>query len=294
VIPAPPVAPGAPVTAPRRSVTDDLGTVSSLPAEPRRIVSLVPNLSEVLWWWHLADRVVGVTDWCVAPPHAFTAAERVRGTKNPDLRRIVGLSPDVVIADQEENRELDVRRLREAGVAVYVTRARSVREAADALSRLAAALGRPSAGTGLRQAILRAAQQVRAPSAPVRVACPIWRDGAARGAEERWWLAGPDTFLGDLLATCGFANVVTDPAARYPQQQLQELLAAGPDVVLLPDEPFAFGPQDATVFRDRGIRVRALDGTAAIWWGPRTPHAIGDLSRLARQLTRRRAGTAAQ
>jgi ABC-type Fe3+-hydroxamate transport system substrate-binding protein len=275
-------------------VTDDLGTVSSLPAEPRRIVSLVPNLSEVLWWWHLADRVVGVTDWCVAPPHAFAAAERVRGTKNPDVRRIVGLAPDVVIADQEENRELDVRRLRDAGVAVYVTNARGVRQAADALSRLAGALGRPAAGAGLRQAILRAAQQVRAPSAPVRVACPIWRDGAVRGTEERWWLAGPDTFVGDLLACCGFANVVTDPAARYPQLLLQQLLAEEPDVVLLPDEPFAFGPQDATVFTDRGIRVRALDGTAAIWWGPRTPHAIGDLSRLARQLTRRRAGTTVQ
>lgn len=271
------------------AVTDDLGVTSDLPAEPRRIVSLVPNISEVLWWWHLADRVVGVTDWCVAPPRAFDAATRVRGTKNPDVRAIVELAPDVVVADQEENRELDVRRLREAGLAVYVTQVRSVAQAADALGRLGAALGRPAAGAGLRQAILRSIEQMRPPVPPLRMACPIWRDGAAKGADEGWWLAGPDTFVGDLLATCGFVNVVDDPAARYPQLTLAELDAAGPEVVLLPDEPFAFGPSDAAVFAARDVRVRRLDGTAALWWGPRTPHAVGDLSRLARQLTGRRA-----
>jgi ABC-type Fe3+-hydroxamate transport system substrate-binding protein len=271
-----------------RRVTDDLGFDSEVPEEPRRLVSLVPSLSEVLWWWHLADRLVGVTDWCVAPPRAFDEARRVRGTKNPDIRSIVELEPDLVVADQEENRELDVRRLREAGVAVYVTRVRGVRQAVDALTRLGGVLGRPAAGEGLGQAIRRAVEQVRPPAVPLRTACPVWRDGPDRGPDEGWWVAGPDTFLGDLLATCGFETVVEDPMGRYPKLTLAELAAAEPDVVLLPDEPFAFGPQDAAVFDDWGTRVRTLDGTGVTWWGPRTPHAIGDLSRLARQLSRRR------
>lgn len=90
------------------TLTDDLGHPVPLGRDPRRIVSLVPNLTETLWWWHLGDRVVGATEWCVAPPHGFPNAVRVRGTKNPDTAAIVDLAPDLVVANQEENRELDV------------------------------------------------------------------------------------------------------------------------------------------------------------------------------------------
>lgn len=269
-----------------RPVVDDLGVDATIPARPRRIVSLVPNLSEVLWWWHLADRVVGVTDYCTAPPHAFDHAERVRGTKNPDVRRIVALRPDVVVANEEENRELDVRRLREAGLAVYVTRVRTVTDAADSLQRLAAALGVAAAGVGLRQSILRALDGVRPHRRPVRAVCPIWRDGPDRGADETWWLVGDATFAGDLLARSGFElRLGEEPIpARYPRATLAAMRPEHLEVALLPDEPYAFGPDDAAVFRAHDVRVRHLDGSALTWWGPRTPHALADLDRLARQL----------
>jgi ABC-type Fe3+-hydroxamate transport system substrate-binding protein len=276
------------------TVVDDLGAEVPVPRAPERLVSLVPSLSETLWWWHLADRLVGVTDWCVAPPSAFDAAVRVRGTKNPDVAAIVDLAPDLVVANEEENRALDVRRLREAGVPVYVTRVRTVDDAAGSLARLGAAVGAARAGAGLAQSIARALDQLPVPRTGLTAFAPVWRDGLPAGGvpeDEVWWATGRDTFAGDLLARVGFDLVPADPGGRYPRHALGEVASWRPDVVLLPDEPYPFGPDDRPAFAGWGARTRLVDGTAMSWWGPRTPHALGDLARLARQLARPRRRT---
>lgn len=256
---------------------DDLGHPVPVAGSPERIVSLVPNLSETLWWWHLGDRVVGLTDWCVAPPHGFPNAVRVRGTKNPDVAAIVALEPDVVVANQEENRELDVRRLREAGIPVHVTAPRTVEMAADSLAHLADTLGVPRAGAGLAQTIRRAIARLAAPEPDLRAFVPVWRDP--------WMAVGTDTVAGDLLRLAGFAVVPDQP--RYPTVDLDAITALDVDAVLLPDEPYAFGPADREVFGDWRARVRHVDGTGLTWWGPRTPDALATLVDLAGHLRRR-------
>ena len=100
-------------------------------AEARRIVSLVPSLTEALFALGLGDRVVGVTDWCVYPASELARLPRVGGTKTPDLVAILELEPDLVIANQEENRRTHVEKLRAAGVRVWVTYPRTVREGAQ-------------------------------------------------------------------------------------------------------------------------------------------------------------------
>lgn len=274
-----------------RTVVDDLGEPVTVSGSPHRIVSLVPNLSEVLWWWGLADDVVAVTDYCVAPPRAFSSAARIRGTKNPDVRRIIDLAPELVVANEEENRELDVRRLREAGIRVYVTRVRSVHDAARSFERLGEVVGQPAAGVRLAAALRRACASTSTHGRRLEAICPIWRDGAQQGDHETWWVVGRDTFAADLLGTAGFdVRTAADPDAeapeRYPRAHLSALAAIDPDVVLLPDEPYAFQADDVEVFATWRAAVRALDGTALTWWGPRTPTAIGDLDRLRLQLAR--------
>lgn len=274
-----------------RTVVDDLGEPVTIRATPRRIVSLVPNLSEVLWWWRLAGSMVAVTDYCVAPPRAFPSVARIRGTKNPDVRAIIDLAPDLVVANEEENRELDVRRLRQAGVAVYVTRVRGVLDAARSFVGLGEVVGQPAAGVELAAALRRAAASVAPAGPPLEAICPIWRDGAEKGADETWWVVGRDTFAADLLATAGFHvrtcdDGDTEVTVRYPRAPLSSLAELDPDAVLLPDEPYAFQAADVEVFAAWRAAVRALDGTALTWWGPRTPTAIGDLDRLRRQITR--------
>lgn len=249
-----------------------------LPRPPQRIVSLVPSLTETLWWYHAADSVVGCTDYCVAPPGAFRQAQRLRGTKNPDVAAIVALEPDVVLANEEENRRLDVERLRAAGVTVYVTAPRTVAAAADSLRGVGQLVGAPDAGERLAQAIRRARAQLPPVRAPLRAFVPVWRDP--------WMAVGHDTYASDLLACAGF--VVVPEAPRYPRVALADVRAARPDVVLLPDEPYAFSRRDRAVFDGWEAAVRLLDGTALTWHGPRAPSALADLGRLRRSLATRR------
>lgn len=261
----------------RPTILDDLGDPVALGRAPHRIVSLVPSLTETLWWWHLGDAVVGATEWCVAPPHGFPNATRVRGTKNPDTAAIVALEPDVVVANREENRELDVRRLREAGVSVYVTAPASVEQAARSLAGLGEALGVGGAGAALAQEIRRAVARVGAARADLTAFVPIWR--------EPWMSVGTGTIAGDLLRLAGF-TVVPD-APRYPSVELDEVAALGVDVVLLPDEPYAFTDDHRADFAGWAARVRRIDGTALTWWGPRTPSSLVGFARLATHLRRR-------
>ncbi|MFO7777492.1 MAG: helical backbone metal receptor [Nitriliruptoraceae bacterium] len=264
------------------AVTDDLGDPVGVGAGPQRLVSLVPNISELLWDWGFADQLVGVTEWCVAPPDGFPDAQRVRGTKNPDVAAIVALAPDLVIANEEENRARDVERLRAAGVPVHVTRVRSLAALPGSLGRLAVALGAPSAATPLVAAIEQARSALSPPTGRRRVACAVWRDAPQdAGPDEGWWVLGRDTYAADLLATVGVEVVPPEPDGRYPRCTFAALTALAPEVVLLPDEPYAFGPDDVRDLEHAGIEARLVDGMALWWWGPRTPEAIAELAPLA-------------
>ncbi len=103
----------------------------------RRIVSLVPSLTEALFSLGLGERVVAVTEWCVHPSDAVAKLPKVGGTKNPNLSEILALRPDLVIANREENRRRDVERLQAAGIPVWVTYPRTVRDATALLRELA-------------------------------------------------------------------------------------------------------------------------------------------------------------
>lgn len=233
--------------------TDDLGTPYDGPPIARRVVSLVPSITEAL----ATDRrqaLVGATEWCTHPPDLDV--RRVRGTKNPDLRVVRALGPDVVIANREENRELDVRRLRDSGVRVWVTDIRSVPQALDSLDRLyAEALGweRP-------RWLERARESWSGPLPPVtrRVAVAIWRDP--------WMVVGGDTYTNDLVRRLGWQNVFADSRERYPTVRLDDL-EHGPDLVLLPDEPYVFTRDDGPeAFAQTATRL--VSGRLLTWYGP--------------------------
>jgi ABC-type Fe3+-hydroxamate transport system substrate-binding protein len=252
-------------------------------AAARRIVSLVPSLSEALFALGLGDRLVGVTDWCVHPRALVAPLPKVGGTKNPSLARIAELAPDLVLANREENRRRDVEALEARGIDVWVTHPRTVEEA-SALLRELAELGAPAAAAAqvlrpIEQALAAAAQRADAPR--VRVFCPIWKNP--------WMAVGGDTYADDLLRVCGGANVFSDrPERRYPILTLEEIVAASPEVILLPDEPYAFGPRDLAELAQlplpaaRTGRIHLIDGTLVSWYGPRIANAIAGIGALLR------------
>jgi ABC-type Fe3+-hydroxamate transport system substrate-binding protein len=237
---------------------DDLGHECDGPRPATRVVSLVPSLTEALASVS-RERLVGATDWCTHPADLEVA--RVRGTKNPDLPAIRALQPDVVVANREENRELDVRRLREAGTRVWVTDIQDVPQAVGSLERLFDALGWV-APAWLEQARLRWCGPL--PPITRSVAIAVWRDP--------WMVVGTSTFTGDLVRRMGWRNVYDRPEInpeneRYPKVSLDDLDAAGADVVLLPDEPYPFtasdGPEAFTA-----TPTELVSGRLITWYGP--------------------------
>lgn len=249
----------------------------------QRIVSLVPSWTESLFALGLGDRVVGVTQWCVYPVDGVAGLPKLGGTKNPDVSAIIALCPDLVIANHEENMRRDVLRLEAAGVPVLVTDARTVRQGVAELRALAdlgagdAALARVLGP--VEQALAEAERVLAALARPTPVFCPIWRDP--------WMSVGGGTYAGDLLRLCGGRNVFADHGdRRYPRVRLDEVVDAAPEVVLLPDEPYAFGPADVEALRalalpaGRNGRILCIDGTLVSWYGPRIARAIDRLRAL--------------
>ncbi|MEU8205835.1 helical backbone metal receptor [Streptosporangium sp. NPDC049046] len=233
---------------------DDLGTPCTPHGAVRRVVSLVPSLPESLAETapHL---LVGATGWCTHP--AGLAVRRIGGTKNPDLAAIIALEPDLVLANEEENRLADLETLRAAGIPVWVTRIRTLEESFTSLRRaLTLACGLPEPPW------LAAAQ--RAWSAPPvtevrRAVIPIWR--------KPWMVLGRDTFAGDLLLRLGVRNLYAGHPERYPKVALPDLLAAGADLVVLPDEPYRFTAENGTGFFPE-TPAALVSGRHLTWYGP--------------------------
>lgn len=264
---------------------DASGAQLRLARAPARIVSLVPSVSETLFALDLGDRLVGVTDWCIHPADRVARLPRVGGTKNPKLEAIERLAPDLVIANLEENRAVDVRRLRERGIAVWVDYPRSVRAAIEQvrwlarLGALAAALARVLEPI---EAALAAAQASR-PAPPRRGFIAVWK--------EPWMTLSRDTYAHDLLAIAGIANLFADCETRYPRIALEEIAARDPEVVLLPDEPYRFTADDARELAQGALagtaaartgEIHVIDGTLPFWHGPRIARALEVLCAISR------------
>lgn len=243
---------------------DDLGNPVAVPPMVRRIVSLVPSLTESVAHTR-PGLLVGATNWCTHP--APLDVVRVGGTKNPDTDQVIALQPDVVIANEEENRPADLADLRAAGAAVWVTQVRSLPEALVSLDRmltLACRLDRP----GWLDAAAAAWRDPAGPgpTPPVDAVVPIWR--------RPWMVLGSDTFAGDLLARLGVRNLYASHPERYPRIPVEELRAAGAGLVVLPDEPYPFAADDGPEAFP-GIPAALVSGRHLTWYGPSLTEAPG-------------------
>ena len=248
--------------------------------KPERIVSLVPSLTEALFAFGVGEKVVGRTRYCTQPPRAVGRIARVGGTKKVDVGRVLGLEPDLVVAVKEENTREDVEGLRAAGVPVFVGSPETVKDAMRMLGELAERVGAPEAEAVLGS-IERAYGRLREaePERARRVFVPIWKDP--------YMSVGSDTYVHDVLRTCGGENVCGD-STRYPVVSLKEVEDLEPEVVLLPDEPYPFSAGDLSEFYALDIpaaredRIHLVDGKLLTWYGPRMVSSLTQLAALLR------------
>src|SRR5919107_2339918 len=246
--------------------------------KPRRIISLVPSLTEALFAFGVGTRVVGRTRYCTQPPRLVGRVEKVGGTKKVDAERVLGLEPDLVIAVREENTREDIERLQEAGVHVFVGAPETLEDALGMLRELAGRVEAPEAEAVLGP-IERVCGRLREarPRRTRRVFVPIWK--------EPYMSVGSDTYVHDVLRTCGGENVCGG-YTRYPVVSLEEVEKLRPEVVLLPDEPYPFSAEDLAEFYKlyipaaREDRIHLVDGKLLTWYGPRMASSLTQLAAL--------------
>ncbi|GAA3369437.1 helical backbone metal receptor [Streptomyces sannanensis] len=228
-----------------------------------RVVSLVPSLTEAIAV-SAPGLLVGATDWCSHPGGLDVV--RIRGTKNPDVEKIGRLRPDLVVANEEENREPDLAALRAAGLEVLLTEVRTLPQAFQELERTLEACG-VSRPRWLDEA--EAAWDAVVPYEWLSAVVPIWR--------RPWMVLGRDTFAGDLLARLGVRNLYDAHADRYPRIPIDELNASGADLVVLPDEPYAFTADDGPEAFP-GMPAALVSGRHLTWYGPSLAEAPAALA----------------
>jgi ABC-type Fe3+-hydroxamate transport system substrate-binding protein len=263
---------------------------------PQRVVSLVPSLTEALFDLDLAQRLIAITDDCTRPADRVAALRRIGGVTRPDISQIVALQPDLVLANDDENRAEDLSVLREAGVTVWPTHTRTVFEALNLLWNLMDVFDHARMIPRVRE-IERAYDYSLGASLstpPLRVFAALARDP--------WITFNGDTYAHDVLKVCGGENVFAQRAhtdldalpaderlrdGRFLRVSLDDIIAAQPQVVLLANESYTtFAESDIAFLQALDIpaaqqpRIHLIDGSLLTWHGTRVAYALRDLPPL--------------
>lgn len=259
---------------------DELQRTINVPTPLRRIVCLVPSITETLFALGIGDRVVGVTEYCTHPPDEVTKIVKVGGTKNPQLEAILALSPDLVIVNDEENRQEDFTWLAEHGLSLYVTAPRTVADGICMIEKLGEVLDCRTTSDPLVTHLRAVYERVTHESAQnprLRVFCPIWR--------KPWMAFNANTYADNMLWCCGGENIFRENAERYFSTTLEDVVALAPDVVLLPSEPYPFTTKHFEHLKPlvntpagRAGHFYCIDGMALCWYGPRIANGLEQLS----------------
>ncbi|MFZ2492315.1 MAG: helical backbone metal receptor [Thermoanaerobaculia bacterium] len=246
-------------------IRDVRGRTFEFPQPPQRVVSLVPSITETLFDLGVGESVVGITNFCIFP--SDVSLPRVGGTKNPRIEAIRTLRPDLVHMNLEENLRSHAESIEEFAP-VFVSEPKDVDGTLDLLTTLGELHGCAAHAASYRTAISH--QRRLLGHSAFRFACAIWKDP--------WMWCGGDTYVSALVSETGGRNVLQG-ITRYPQLPLEEVLELNPDVIFLPDEPYAFTTEDAAAVVGPRV-VGPFPGHFFTWHGTRTLEGLKFLAEV--------------
>jgi ABC-type Fe3+-hydroxamate transport system substrate-binding protein len=234
---------------------------------PKRIISLVPSQTELLFDLGLNEEVVGITKFCVHPDEWFGNKQRIGGTKNINVSKILSLQPDLIIANKEENVKKQVDEL-SPQIPVYVSEISNLDEALDMIRDVGQLTHTMEAATAIINTIQNNFNDLNDESAKRTAKCAylIWKDP--------YMTIGHDTFIHNMLQYCGLTNAFGH-LTRYPEICIENLAQEACEYILLSSEPYPFKEKHIVELKKDlpDAKIILVDGEMFSWYGSRLMQA---------------------
>lgn len=247
------------------------------PENPQRIVSLVPSQTELLYHLGIGHRVVGITKFCIHPEEWYRSKNRVGGTKRLKLNRIKALQPDLIIANKEENTRAEIEALAKDYI-VYVSDVEDLRGALGMIEDIGELTETQEKAESISAEITNGFDRMATESWPtLRAAYFIWKDP--------WMSIGGDTFISKMMDLAQLENVFASQQ-RYPQFEMEDLVALKPEVLLLSSEPYPFKEKHIDLIRPYfpDTPIKLVDGEMFSWYGSHLRETAPYLRKLRKDL----------
>ena len=263
------------------TITDQLNRTIEFNFPPKRIVSLVPSQSELLWYLGLQKELVGITKFCVHPSEMFRSVKRIGGTKTIKFNEIQKLKPDLIIANKEENQQEQIEELCKH-FPVYISDIYNVEDALQMVRQVGLITDRKTESRELANTIKEKYNQFKSKNLDLkiekRVAYLIWKNP--------YMAAGSSTFISNILYECGFINAFAKHKNRYPEINIEDLKKQNLDFIFLSSEPYPFKEkhiQELKLYLP-SVKIILVDGEMFSWYGSRLLYAFDYFEELIKGL----------
>lgn len=272
----------------RQLFTDQLGRAISLPFPPKRIISLVPSQTELLFDLDLDEEVIGITKFCIHPVEKYKSVAKIGGTKQLDLDKIRQLKPDLIIGNKEENEKSQIEQLMQE-FPVWMSEVNDLGDALNMIKQIGALVGKTHqaeqlvkeiydgfAGLKALPSFVTQIGEIKNQKSEIRIAYFIWKNP--------YMVASKDTFIDDMIKQAGWKNAFE--LNRYPEISTANLREAAPDVIFLSSEPYPFKEKHLLEFKEicPNSKVMIVDGELLCWYGSRLRHTPAYLQSLLIQI----------
>ncbi|MCE3228257.1 MAG: iron transporter [Bacteroidetes bacterium] len=256
--------------------TDQTKHTISLEKIPKRIISIVPSQSELLWDLGLREELIGITKFCIHPNEMFRKVERVGGTKKLDIEKIRELKPDLIIGNKEENEREQIELLRKE-FQVWMSDIFNFEDALEMMKCIGDLTGKQSEAEKITEEINRFLPSIKVIFPNKKTAYFIWKDP--------YMLAASDTYIDAVLNHIGLSNAASG-LSRYPEITIEQLKKIKPEYCFLSSEPFPFKEKHAKELQEflPETKVIIVDGEMFSWYGSRLLHLPAYLKKLGEEI----------
>ncbi len=239
-----------------------ISTITSPSIPPKKIISLVPSITELLDHFQLEEETIGITKFCVHPQIWYKSKTRIGGTKNVNIEKINSLKPDLILCNKEENVQAQIDTLA-ATLPIYMCDVKNYTEALQMIKDIGILTGKSANATSLISNIEAAFEQNKILSTTkIKTAYLIWK--------EPYMSVGGDTFISDMMEKAGLVNMYKIEN-RYPTKSISEIQKDNPQLILLSSEPYPFKEKNIIELQKLfpSTKILLVDGEMFSWYGSR-------------------------